>query len=57
MIRGGAIGDFVLTLPALRLIRETLPDAHVEVLRAPGGKLEDLDADEVVELVESRGLL
>ena len=32
MIRGGAIGDFVLTLPALRLIRETLPEAHVEVL-------------------------
>jgi heptosyltransferase-3 len=32
VIRGGAIGDFVLTLPALRLIRESLPAAHVEVL-------------------------
>ena len=32
VIRGGAIGDFVLTLPALRLIRESLPTAHVEVL-------------------------
>jgi len=32
VIRGGAIGDFVLTLPALRLIRETLPEAHLEVL-------------------------
>ena len=32
MIRGGAIGDFVLTLPALRLIRESLPSAHIEVL-------------------------
>ena len=32
VIRGGAIGDFILTLPSLRLIRETLPTAHVEVL-------------------------
>jgi len=32
LIRGGAIGDFVLTLPALRLIRESLPTAHIEVL-------------------------
>jgi heptosyltransferase-2 len=32
VIRGGAIGDFVLTLPALRLIRETLPTAQIEVL-------------------------
>jgi heptosyltransferase-3 len=32
VIRGGAVGDFVLTLPALRLIRESLPTAHVEVL-------------------------
>ena len=32
VIRGGAIGDFVLTLPALRLIRESLPEAHIEVL-------------------------
>ncbi|MGI9240621.1 MAG: glycosyltransferase family 9 protein [Verrucomicrobiales bacterium] len=32
VIRGGAIGDFVLTLPALKLIRESLPEAHLEVL-------------------------
>ena len=32
VIRGGALGDFVLTLPALRLVRETLPAAHIEVL-------------------------
>lgn len=31
-IRGGALGDFVLTLPALRLICEGLPSAEVEVL-------------------------
>lgn len=36
VIRGGAIGDFILTLPALRLIRENLPACHVEVLGYPG---------------------
>jgi len=36
VIRGGAVGDFILTLPALRLLRETLPDNHVEVLGYPG---------------------
>jgi heptosyltransferase-3 len=32
VIRGGAIGDFILTLPALQALRETYPDAHLEVL-------------------------
>ena len=32
VIRGGAIGDFILTLPALRALRETYPHAHVEIL-------------------------
>ncbi|CAN5656507.1 N/A [soil metagenome] len=32
VIRGGAIGDFVLTLPAIRLLREEYPDAHLEIL-------------------------
>jgi heptosyltransferase-2 len=31
-IRGGAIGDFVLTLPALRLIRDGFPDCGLDVL-------------------------
>ncbi len=31
-IRGGAIGDFILTMPAIQLVRETLPEAHIEVL-------------------------
>jgi len=31
-IRGGALGDFVLTLPALRLLAEGLPQAELEVL-------------------------
>ncbi len=32
VIRGGAIGDFVLTLPAIRAIRKTLPACRVEIL-------------------------
>jgi heptosyltransferase-3 len=32
VIRGGAIGDFVLTLPAIRLLRENFPDAQIEIL-------------------------
>jgi heptosyltransferase-3 len=32
VIRGGAIGDFILTLPAIRLLREAFPDAHLEIL-------------------------
>ena len=32
VIRGGAIGDFILTLPAIRLLREAFPEAHLEVL-------------------------
>lgn len=32
VIRGGAIGDFILTLPALRLVREAFPAAHLELI-------------------------
>jgi len=32
VIRGGAIGDFILTLPALKLLRDAFPAAHLEVL-------------------------
>jgi heptosyltransferase-2 len=31
-IRGGAIGDFILTLPALKALREAYPGAHIEIL-------------------------
>ena len=36
VIRGGAIGDFILTLPAIRLLRENLAACHLEVLGYPG---------------------
>jgi heptosyltransferase-3 len=32
VIRGGAIGDFVLTLPAIKLLRDNFPHAHLEIL-------------------------
>ena len=32
MIRGGAIGDFILTLPALKALRDAFPNAHIEIL-------------------------
>lgn len=32
VIRGGAIGDFILTLPALKLLRDNFPAARIEIL-------------------------
>ncbi len=32
VIRGGAIGDFVLTLPAIKLLRDNFPHARLEIL-------------------------
>ena len=34
-IRGGAVGDFILTMPSLRLVRESLPGNEIEVLGYP----------------------
>jgi heptosyltransferase III len=35
VVRGGAIGDFILTLPAISALRTTFPDTHLEVLGYP----------------------
>jgi len=35
VIRGGAIGDFILTLPAIAALRQHFPRAHLEVLGYP----------------------
>ncbi len=32
IVRGGAIGDFILTLPAIGLLREAFPETHLEIL-------------------------
>lgn len=35
VIRGGAIGDFILTLPAIAALRSRFPQAHLEILGYP----------------------
>lgn len=35
VIRGGALGDFILTLPVFRALRTTFPEIHLEVLGYP----------------------
>jgi len=32
VIRGGSIGDFILTLPGLKALRDARPHAHIEIL-------------------------
>jgi heptosyltransferase-3 len=58
VIRGGAIGDFILTLPAVAALRRQFPDAHLEILGYPhitqlalAGGLVDC-----VRPIEARGL-
>ena len=58
VIRGGAIGDFILTLPAIAALRRQFPQAHIEVLGYPhiaqlavAGGLADR-----VQPIEARGL-
>ena len=58
VIRGGAIGDFILTLPAIAALRRQFPTAHLEVLGYPhiaqlavAGGLADR-----VQPIEARGL-
>ncbi len=58
VIRGGAIGDFILTLPAIAALRQQFPSAHLEVLGYPhivqlaqAGGLVDR-----VQAIEARGL-
>jgi heptosyltransferase-2 len=58
VIRGGAIGDFILTLPAIAALRQQFPQAHLEVLGYPhivqlavaGGLVDRMQA------IEARGL-
>jgi heptosyltransferase-2 len=34
-VRGGALGDLIVTLPTVRLVRERWPDARIEILGHP----------------------
>ena len=58
VVRGGAIGDFILTLPVMAALREHFPETHLEVLGYPhvaglalSGGLVDR-----VQPIEARGL-
>ncbi len=43
VIRGGAIGDFILTLPVFQALKDTFPSARVEILGYPSiAKLAEL---------------
>jgi heptosyltransferase III len=65
VLRGGAIGDFILTLPALQALRARWPGAHLELigyphiarLALPGGwvqRLHALDRAGVAQLFSRR---
>ena len=58
VIRGGAIGDFVLTLPVLAALRERFPKAELEILGYPRIAAMAVDAGLVraVHALESPGL-
>jgi len=58
VIRGGAIGDFILTLPAIAALRARFPEAHLEVLGYPHIAQLALAGGLVnrVEPIEARGL-
>ena len=58
VIRGGAVGDFVLTLPVLRLLRETFPTRQIDLLAQPAvARLAlELGLVDAVHSLESAGL-
>jgi heptosyltransferase-2 len=58
VIRGGAIGDFILTLPAIAALRNNFPEAHLEILGYPHIAQLALAAKVVdrVQPIEARGL-
>ena len=47
VVRGGAIGDFILTLPAVAALRSTFPNTHLELLGYPA----------VAELARAAGMI
>lgn len=58
VIRGGAIGDFILTLPVLAALRNQFPDTHLEVLGYPHiAKIAQLaECADAVRAIEARPL-
>jgi heptosyltransferase-3 len=50
VVRGGAIGDFVLTLPAIRALRDVFPEAELDILANRQIAPIALDAAQIAEL-------
>ena len=58
VIRGGAIGDFILTLPVLAALRRQFPEARLEVLGYPhiAGLAEWGGVVDAVRSIEARSM-
>lgn len=58
VVRGGALGDFILTLPALAALRRAFPATHLEVLAYPRPAQLAVEAGivDATRALESRGL-
>ena len=58
VVRGGALGDFILTLPALAALRRAFPGTHLEALAYPKPARLALEAGivDATRALESRGL-
>ena len=50
LVRGGALGDFILTLPVLSALRRAFPETHLEVLAYPKPASLAIDAGIVDEI-------
>jgi ADP-heptose:LPS heptosyltransferase len=58
VVRGGALGDFILTLPVLSALRRAFPSTHLEVLAYPRPAQLAVEAGivDAARALESRGL-
>lgn len=58
VVRGGALGDFILTLPVLAALRRAFPETHLEVLAYPKPAELAVEAGivDAARALESRGL-
>lgn len=58
VLRGGAIGDFILTLPVLQALRERWPTAHIELMCYPhiGQLVLDTGLVEAIRSLDEAGM-
>src|SRR5262245_47965098 len=58
VIRGGAIGDFILTIPALAALKQAFPNVRVEVVTYPrvAGLATEFGHADAAHSIESRAM-